>query len=212
VVDLPPGTGDVVLTTLQEVPVDGVVVVTTPFHAAVPDTERSVELFRENDVPVLGTVVNMDSFACPSCGDEHELFPDGSPLEGHDAPVLAELPFTHELQRRPAPGDVPDPVSSLADGVADSLDEIWDVTVPEGDVDIRELDSDARRERVREAFEGLDPGEEFALVSDRDPTPVRSFLADLAGVEPSAFERFAVRRQNPGTWHLRTVRPRSGRS
>jgi ATP-binding protein involved in chromosome partitioning len=207
VVDLPPGTGDVVLTTLQEVPVDGVVVVTTPFHAAVSDTERSVELFRENDIPVLGTVVNMGSFACPSCGDEHELFPDGSPLADHDAPVLAELPFAHELQRRPAPGEVPDAVSALADSVDARLTEIWDVTVPEDGVDIRGLDSEARRERVREAFEPLEPGEAFALVSDRDPTPVRGFLADLAGVEPSAFERFAVRKQNPETWHLRTVRP-----
>jgi ATP-binding protein involved in chromosome partitioning len=211
VVDLPPGTGDVVLTTLQEVPVDGVVVVTTPFHAAVSDTERSVELFRENDVPVLGTVVNMGSFACPSCGDEHELFPDGSPLEDHDAPVLAELPFAHEMQRRPAPGDVPDPVGSLAESVDDRLEEIWDVTVPEGAVDLRGLDSDARRERVREAFEALEPGAEFALVSDRDPTPVRGFLAEVTGVEPGAFERFEVRKQNPETWHLRTVRPRQER-
>jgi ATP-binding protein involved in chromosome partitioning len=207
VVDLPPGTGDVVLTTLQEVPVDGVVVVTTPFHAAVSDTERSVELFRENDVPVLGTVVNMGSFACPSCGDEHELFPDGSPLADHDAPVLAELPFAHELQRRPAPGEVPAAVSALADSVDERLTEIWDVTVPEGGVDLRGLDPEARRERVRETFEALEPGEEFVLVSDRDPAPVRGFLADLAGVEPASFERFAVRKQNPETWHLRTVRP-----
>ena len=207
VVDLPPGTGDVVLTTLQEVPVDGVVLVTTPFGAAVSDTERSVSLFRENDVPVLGTVVNMGSFACPSCGDEHELFPHGSPLETHDAPVLAELPFTREMQRRPAPGEVPDAVRSLAERVDAGLSEIWDVTVPEGGIDIRGLDPEARRERVREAFEGLSPGEEFALVSDRDPTPVRAFLADVAGVDPSAFERFAVRKQNPETWHLRTVRP-----
>ncbi len=206
-VDLPPGTGDVVLTTLQEVPVDGVVVVTTPYHAAVSDTERSVSLFRENDVPVLGTVVNMGSFACPSCGDEHELFPDGSPLEDHDAPVLAELPFTHEMQRRPAPGEVPAAVSALADSVDERLAEIWDVTVPEGGVDLRGLDPETRRERVREGFEALESGDEFALVSDRDPTPVRGFLADLAGVEPSAFERFAVRKQNPETWHLRTVRP-----
>jgi ATP-binding protein involved in chromosome partitioning len=207
VVDLPPGTGDVVLTTLQEVPVDGVVLVTTPFHAAVSDTERSVALFRENDVPVLGTVVNMGSFACPSCGDEHELFPDGSPLEDHDAPVLAELPFAHEMQRRPAPGETPDAVSELGDRVDARLAEIWDVTVPEGGIDIRGLGAEVRRERVREAFERLDPGEAFALVSDRDPTPVRAFLADVAGVDPSAFERFDVRQQNPETWHLRTVRP-----
>jgi ATP-binding protein involved in chromosome partitioning len=92
-------------------------------------------------------------------------------------------------------------------GVAARLAEIWDVTVPEGGIDIRGLGAEVRRERVREAFERLDPGEAFALVSDRDPTPVRAFLADVAGVDPSAFERFDVRQQNPETWHLRTVRP-----
>jgi ATP-binding protein involved in chromosome partitioning len=207
VVDLPPGTGDVVLTTLQEVPIDGVVVVTTPFHAAVTDTGRSLELFRENEIPVLGVVANMGSFACPSCGDEHDLFPDGSPLDDLDAPVLAHVPFDHAMQGTPAPGDVPDAVADLGVRVRDRLAEIWDVTVPDHAVDLRDVPPEHRRDRVREAFESLETGDPFAVVSDRDPSPVRPFLAELAGVEPEAVDPFRVRQQNPDVWHLETERP-----
>jgi len=92
VVDMPPGTGDVALTTLQEVPVDGVVLVTTPFHAAVSDTGRALELFEENDVPVLGVVSNMGEFVCDECGTPHNLFGGDDPIEALDMPILAELP------------------------------------------------------------------------------------------------------------------------
>jgi ATP-binding protein involved in chromosome partitioning len=207
VIDLPPGTGDVVLTTLQEVPIDGVVVVTTPFHAAVTDTGRSVELFRENDIPVLGVVANMGSFACPSCGDEHDLFPDGSPLDDLEAPVLATVPFDHAMQRTPAPGDVPDAVADLGDAVRERLTEIWEVSVPDHGVDLRDVASEHRRERVREAFTDLESGDPFAVVSDRDPTPVRPFLAELADIDPGVLDPFRVRQQNPATWHLETRHP-----
>jgi polyphosphate kinase len=119
VIDLPPGTGDVVLTTLQEVPVDGVVVVTTPFHASVDDTTRTVELFRDNDVPVLGVVENMTHVDCECSGERNELFPGESP--SLSAPVLAALPFDHATQEPPAPGDVPDAVAALADEVRAAL-------------------------------------------------------------------------------------------
>jgi len=103
VVDMPPGTGDVALTTLQEVPVDGVVLVTTPFHAAVSDTGRALELFEENDVPVLGVVSNMGEFVCDECGTPHNLFGGDDPIEALDMPILAELPFDPEMQSTPAP-------------------------------------------------------------------------------------------------------------
>ncbi len=209
VVDLPPGTGDIVLTTLQEVPVDGVVVVTTPFHAAVTDTGRSIALFRENDVPVLGTVVNMETFTCPSCGDDHSLFPDESPLDSLETPDLARLPFTSDLQTTPTPGAVPDEMHSLAERVESRLDEIWNVPVPDGAVDLRDVPPNERHERVERAFTAREAGEEFVLVSDRDPAPVRSYLADLADASNprAAFETFEVEQRNPETWILRTRVP-----
>lgn len=205
VIDLPPGTGDVVLTTLQEVPVDGVVVVTTPFHASVDDTARSVELFRDEGVPVLGAVVNMAGTTCPSCGEAHELFP-GDGVDDLAAPVLAEVPFTPELQQRPTPGTAPDPVAPLAESVRDAAEAPWAVDAPEGTVDIRDAPAAERRERVREAFRARAPDEPFRLLSDRDPSPVVEFLADLVGEPAAAFET-SVERRTPEDWLLTTNPP-----
>ncbi|WP_254546347.1 P-loop NTPase [Halomarina pelagica] len=207
VVDLPPGTGDVVLTTLQEIEVDGVVVVTTPFPTSVEDTNRSVDLFRENGVPVLGAVVNMGGFTCPSCGDTHSLFPGGSPEAALDAPVVAELPFSPALQRTPTPGDAADAVDRLAAEVSRRVTEAWELDAPDDAVDLRGATADERRARVRERFTALDSGDPFHLVSDRDPSPVRGFLAELAGVEPEAIEPFRVERRTPEGWVLRARHP-----
>jgi ATP-binding protein involved in chromosome partitioning len=214
VIDLPPGTGDVVLTTLQEVPVDGVVLVTTPFPASVDDTRRSAELFRENAIPVLGTVVNMGGFTCPSCGEAHDLF-EGSPAADLTTPIVARLPFDPALQERPVPGDTPETVRPLVDRVGERLETVRGVDADDA-VDIRNDPPERRRERVREAFTALDAGEEFRLVSDRDPTPVREFLASVAGgaAEPASgngdaavFDDLTVERRGPETWLLTTTRP-----
>jgi ATP-binding protein involved in chromosome partitioning len=207
VLDLPPGTGDVVLTTLQDVPIDGVVLVTTPFHAAVSDTGRALQLFEENDVPVLGVVSNMGEFVCDDCGTVHDLFGGDDPVQALDVPVLAEVPFTPEMQADPEPDAdaLSDHALALADAVDDRYDDVWTVDVPEGGVDLRGLDPDDRKERVREGFESLAEGEEFYIVSDRDPTPVRGFLLEL--VDADELPGFQVKRQNPETWLARTTRP-----
>ncbi|WP_436931714.1 P-loop NTPase [Halosimplex halobium] len=209
VVDLPPGTGDVVLTTLQEVHLDGVVFVTTPFHAAVTDTARSLDLFEENDVPVLGVAVNMAGFTCPTCGDEHDLFEHGEPLDGLDAPILAELDFDPSVQTTPRPGELPGQMQQLGEDAHERVEEVWSVDPPEDAADLRGVEADARHDRVREAFDATERGDELVLVSDRDPTPVRSFLASLSAEAdgPGDLDPFEVEQLNPETWVLRTVRP-----
>jgi ATP-binding protein involved in chromosome partitioning len=208
VVDLPPGTGDIVLTTLQEFQIDGVVFVTTPFPTAVADTARSVALFEEEGVPVLGVVSNMGSFACPTCGDEHDLFRGDDPTEDFDVPVLAEMPFDPSAQGEIRPGVVPDPLAAMAEAVDNRLRNLWTLSVPEDAIDLRDVPPNRRHEAVEDGFVGLSPGDEFVLVSDRDPSPVRSFLADLADVDPEdGFDRFEVERATPETWVLRTARP-----
>ncbi|WP_284012342.1 P-loop NTPase [Halobaculum litoreum] len=205
VIDLPPGTGDVVLTTLDEVPVDGVVVVTTPFHASVVDTNRSVELFRDEGVPVLGAVINMAERECPSCGDRHDLFPEDG-VDDLNVPVLAELPFTPSLQRTPDPGDPPEPMAALAAAVDEAAADPWTVDVPEGGVDLRDAPGRERHRLVRERFTDLNAGEPFHLVSDRDPRPVVEFLADLADEPTDAFD-VDVERATPDAWILHTQKP-----
>lgn len=77
-IDLPPGTGDVVLTILEQIPVTGAVLVTTPQKLSVVDVARGVAMFHDLDIPVFGVVENMDRYICPCCGEEQELFPGGS--------------------------------------------------------------------------------------------------------------------------------------
>lgn len=77
-VDLPPGTGDVPLTILEQIPVTGVVLVTTPQKLSVVDAARGVAMFHDLDIPVFGVVENMDRYICPCCDEVQELFPDGA--------------------------------------------------------------------------------------------------------------------------------------
>ena len=78
-VDLPPGTGDVQLSLVQETFVAGAVIVTTPSTVALEDAVKAVSMFVKLEVPVLGLIENMSYFVCPDCGSRHEIFNSGSP-------------------------------------------------------------------------------------------------------------------------------------
>jgi ATP-binding protein involved in chromosome partitioning len=96
VVDLPPGTGDTQLTLLQNVPVSGAVIVTTPQGVALDDARKGLMMFSKHDTPVLGIVENMSSFVCPDCGSEHAIFGEGGGkelAEEVDMPFLGEIPL-----------------------------------------------------------------------------------------------------------------------
>jgi len=73
-VDMPPGTGDVPLTVFQSLPVDGIVIVTTPQDLVGMIVEKAVHMAELMNVPVLGLVENMSYFKCPNCGKEHAIF------------------------------------------------------------------------------------------------------------------------------------------
>jgi ATP-binding protein involved in chromosome partitioning len=76
-VDLPPGTGDVVISLVQTVPLTGAVVITTPSDVSLQDARKAVEMFRQVHVDVLGMVENMGSFLCPHCHKEIDVFSHG---------------------------------------------------------------------------------------------------------------------------------------
>jgi len=73
-VDMPPGTGDVPLTVFQSLPVDGIVIVTTPQDLVGMIVEKAVHMAELMNIPVLGLVENMSYFKCPDCGKEHAIF------------------------------------------------------------------------------------------------------------------------------------------
>ena len=73
-IDMPPGTGDVMLTVFQTIPVDSVVLVSTPQELVEMIVEKAVKMAGLMDIPVLGLVENMAYFECPSCHDKHYIF------------------------------------------------------------------------------------------------------------------------------------------
>jgi len=96
VVDMPPGTGDAQLTLVQQVPLNGVVMVTTPQEIALTDVRRGIQMFKSVRVPVLGVVENMSYFLCPDNGKEYDLFGRGGGKQVADQfrlPLLGEIPI-----------------------------------------------------------------------------------------------------------------------
>ena len=73
-VDMPPGTGDVALTVFQSLPVDGIVIVTSPQDLVSMIVAKAVKMAEMMNIPVLGIVENMSYFKCPDCGKEHSIF------------------------------------------------------------------------------------------------------------------------------------------
>src|SRR5271157_4864562 len=76
-VDLPPGTGDVVISLVQTVPLTGAVVVSTPSDVSLQDARKALEMFHQVNVEVLGIVENMSYFTCPHCHQEIDIFSRG---------------------------------------------------------------------------------------------------------------------------------------
>lgn len=77
IIDLPPGTGDVVISLVQTVPLTGSVVVSTPSDVALQDARKAIEMFRQVNAPILGVVENMSHFTCPHCHEEIDIFSRG---------------------------------------------------------------------------------------------------------------------------------------
>ena len=99
IVDLPPGTGDVQLSLIQQTVVTGAVVVTTPSTVAIEDTVKAIRMFEKLSVPVLGLIENMSFFVCDHCDTRHEIFSSGDA----EARALAlGLPFLGALPLEPA--------------------------------------------------------------------------------------------------------------
>lgn len=73
-VDMPPGTGDVPLTVFQSLPVDGIIIVTSPQDLVSMIVEKAVKMARMMNIPILGIVENMSYFKCPNCDEKHMIF------------------------------------------------------------------------------------------------------------------------------------------
>ena len=96
VADLPPGTGDEILTIAQEMKPDYAVIVTTPQEVSIMDAERAINLAKKLEIPFMGVVENMAGLVCPHCSSVIELFGSGGGqklADEYNIPFLGSIPI-----------------------------------------------------------------------------------------------------------------------
>ncbi|WP_225721561.1 iron-sulfur cluster carrier protein ApbC [Candidatus Vallotiella sp. (ex Adelges kitamiensis)] len=96
IIDMPPGTGDIQITLSKRIPLTGAVIVTTPQDIALIDARRSLKMFTNIGVPVLGIIENMSAYICSQCGYAESIFGDGGGkrlCEQYSVPFLGSLPL-----------------------------------------------------------------------------------------------------------------------
>ncbi len=101
-VDMPPGTGDVALTVFQSLPVDGIIVVTSPQELVGMIVEKAVKMADLMNIPIVGIVENMAYFECPDCHKKHAIFGESHLEEiakAHGIDTIARIPIQPEFAR-----------------------------------------------------------------------------------------------------------------
>ncbi len=123
-IDMPPGTGDVPLTVFQSIPVDGIIVVTSPQQLVSMIVGKAVKMAEMMNVPILGLVENMSWFECPDCGKKHEIFGKSSIEEvaaKYGLPILARLPMRPDAAAACDAGRVEDLQFPELESIGDKL-------------------------------------------------------------------------------------------
>lgn len=124
-VDMPPGTGDVPLTVFQSLPVDGIIVVTSPQDLVSMIVTKAVHMAQMMSIPVLGLIENYSYFQCPDCGAKHAIF-GKSHLEQEamqlGLPLLAQLPIDPAVAAAIDAGQAENLPVNYLEGVAAQLD------------------------------------------------------------------------------------------
>lgn len=101
-IDMPPGTGDVPLTVFQSLPVDGIIIVTSPQELVSMIVEKAVKMANMMNIPVLGLIENMAYFHCPDNGVDYEIFGKSCTTEvaaAYGLPVLGRMPVEPEVAK-----------------------------------------------------------------------------------------------------------------
>ncbi|MGI6031688.1 MAG: P-loop NTPase [Eubacteriales bacterium] len=124
-VDMPPGTGDVPLTVFQSMPIDGIVVVTSPQELVSMIVSKAVNMAGMMNVPVLGIVENMSYVVCPDCGKKFSVFGQShldEVAEEHGLDILGRLPMDPAITQLTDTGNI-------ESWESDCLDEACDIII-----------------------------------------------------------------------------------
>lgn len=123
-VDMPPGTGDVPLTVFQSLPIDGIIIVSSPQELVSMIVSKAVNMAVKMDVPIIGLVENMSYFVCDNCEKKHYIYGEShidDIAKEHGLKVLAKLPMDPSIAKAVDAGNVEDLQLPY---LKDALDEI----------------------------------------------------------------------------------------
>ena len=124
IVDLPPGTSDASLTVMQSIPLNGIVLVTSPQDLAGMVVRKAARMAQQMGAPILGVVENMSSITCPKCGEKIEVFGPSQALHTTvqlGVPLLGRLPLDPELARRCDAGEIEEYGAELFKPIAEKV-------------------------------------------------------------------------------------------
>jgi len=127
IVDLPPGTGDAPLTVLQSLPLDGLVIVSSPQDLAVMVVKKAIKMARMMNVPLVGLVENMSGLVCPHCGEAIDIFGKRKAEEvalSTGLKLLGRLPLDPELSKLADSGAVENYPVEMFNKITDRFNEM----------------------------------------------------------------------------------------
>ncbi len=126
-IDMPPGTSDVSLTIFQQIPLAGIVMVTTPQDLVSLIVKKSIHMAETMDIPLLGLVENMSYVVCPNCEEKIYVFGNHSKEEieeKYSYPLLGRIPFDQEINTLVDKGCIEDFSKDYLDDLATSINEL----------------------------------------------------------------------------------------
>ncbi len=126
-VDMPPGTGDVPLTVFQSLPLDGIIIVTSPQELVSMIVSKAVEMAQLMNVPILGLIENMSYAVCPCCGEKYPVFGEshiGEVAAKYGLEILGNLPLDPKLAKAADTGTIELADNDLLKGAADTVETV----------------------------------------------------------------------------------------
>lgn len=126
-IDMPPGTGDVPLTVFQSLPVDGIIIVTSPQDLVSMIVSKAVKMAELMNIPILGMVSNFSYFICPDCGKQHFIYGDshaGDIAKAHNIKLLEQLPINPHLAELSDKGRIEFSEGTEMESILNVLDEL----------------------------------------------------------------------------------------
>lgn len=126
-VDMPPGTGDVPLTVFQSLPLNGIIIVTSPQELVSMIVAKAVNMAKKMDIPIIGLVENMSYLKCPDCGKKLSVFGESrieETAKEYGIPVLAQIPIDPKIAESVDGGIVEYVETPWLEKAADALEKL----------------------------------------------------------------------------------------